>query len=58
MINVPPDVQQAAWTGLGLSIIERRVYATGGRENGEARRENLIYVPLPFRTFIPSVSDD
>jgi hypothetical protein len=57
LINVPSTVQQSAWTDLGLSVVERLVYATGGREDERARNTNLVYVPLPFRSFIPSVSE-
>jgi hypothetical protein len=54
VINVPEEAQSASWTHLGVAVVERRVYVTGGQENGASRAGNLIFMPLPFRTFIPS----
>lgn len=56
VLNTPPDV--AAWTEPGVTHVETRIYALGGRRDGALSDLSLVYSALPFQTFIPAAPSD
>jgi len=52
VLNMPPDV--AAWTEPGVTHVETRIYALGGRKGDMLSDSTLVYSPLVFQTFIPA----
>lgn len=52
VLNMPPDV--AAWTDPGVTHVETRIYALGGRMGSALSDGTLVYSPLVFQTFIPA----
>jgi DNA-binding CsgD family transcriptional regulator len=52
VLNLPPDV--AAWTEPGVTHVETRIYALGGRMGSALSDGTLVYSPLVFQTFIPA----
>lgn len=56
VLNAPPDAQ--TWTEPGVTHVETRIYALGGRRNEALSDATLIYAPLAFQTFIPAAPSD
>lgn len=52
VLNMPPDV--TAWTEPGVTHVETRIYALGGRVDDTLSDGTLVYSPLVFQTFIPA----
>ncbi len=57
-VVIPMLKDNLSWTDLGVTSVETRIYALGGRQNGELVDFNYIYAPLIHRTFLPAVGDD
>ncbi|GMQ78165.1 MAG: hypothetical protein BMS9Abin02_0664 [Anaerolineae bacterium] len=57
-VVMPMLKDNLSWTDLGVTSVEARIYALGGRQNGELVDFNYIYAPLIHRTFLPAVGDD
>ncbi len=56
VLNAPPDAQ--TWTEPGVTHVETRIYALGGRRNEALSDATLIYAPLAYQTFIPAAPSD
>lgn len=56
VLNAPPDAQ--AWTEPGVTHVETRIYALGGRRNEALSDATLIFAPLAYQTFIPAAPSD
>jgi len=56
VLNAPPDAQ--TWTEPGVTHVETRIYALGGRRNEMLSDATLIYDPLAYQTFIPAAPSD
>ena len=57
-VVMPMLKDNLSWTGLGVTNVESRIYALGGRQDGQLVDLNYIYAPLIHRTFLPAVGDD
>ncbi len=57
-VVMPMLKDNLSWTDLGVTSVETRIYALGGRQDGELVDFNYIYAPLIHRTFLPAVGDD
>ena len=56
VLNAPPGAQ--TWTEPGVTHVETRIYALGGRRNEALSDATLIYAPLAYQTFIPAAPSD
>jgi len=56
VLNAPPDV--TAWSAPGVTHVETRIYALGGRRGAALSDATLVYAPLAFQTFIPAAPSD
>ena len=56
VLNAPPGAQ--TWTEPGVTHVETRIYALGGRHNDTLSDATLIYAPLAYQTFIPAAPSD
>lgn len=52
VLNMPPGV--AEWADPGVTHVETRIYALGGRLGDTFSDGTLVYSPLVFQTFIPA----
>lgn len=52
ILNMPPDA--VTWTEPGVTHVETRIYALGGRKGDTLSDSTLVYAPLVFQTFIPA----
>lgn len=52
VLNMPPDVVE--WAEPGVTHVETRIYALGGRRDDILSDGTLVYSPLVFQTFIPA----
>lgn len=52
VLNAPPDI--AAWGAPGVTHVETRIYALGGRVGASLSDANLVYSPLTYQTYIPA----
>lgn len=56
-VNTPmQDDGLAAWMGLGVTLVETRIYASGGRQGSVLIPDLYVYEPLAFRTYLPATS--
>jgi DNA-binding CsgD family transcriptional regulator/N-acetylneuraminic acid mutarotase len=46
------------WWQPGVTHVETRIYAQGGRQGETLLDDNLVYSPFVFQTFIPAASSD
>ena len=56
VVNDPQLASNDRWAHLGVSSVERRIYAMGGQLNQGPSRDNLVFVPFPYESFIPASS--
>lgn len=56
VLNAPPDAQ--SWTEPGVTHVETRIFALGGRRNEALSDATLVYSPLAYQTFIPAAPSD
>lgn len=56
VVNTPMLAEDPTWANLGVASVEVRIYALGGRRNGELSDNNLVYAPLVYQTFIPAAA--
>ena len=57
-VEMPMLDQDLAWYDLGVTSVETRIYAIGGRSEGEILSEIYIFMPFIHRTFLPTVGDE
>jgi N-acetylneuraminic acid mutarotase len=56
VVNTPALVDTAGWPFAGVSQVETRIYALGGRKGDTYLDETLIYAPLVYQTYIPAAT--
>jgi DNA-binding CsgD family transcriptional regulator/N-acetylneuraminic acid mutarotase len=56
VVNTPALENASSWSNLGVATVESRLYALGGRLDGEPTAETYVYAPFIFQTFIPAAS--
>ncbi|MCP4427941.1 MAG: winged helix-turn-helix transcriptional regulator [Chloroflexi bacterium] len=56
VVNSPNLAETSAWTRLGASNVETRIFVLGGRRGGEPSAETLVYAPFVYQTFIPAAA--
>jgi hypothetical protein len=56
-IEMPMLETGEIWLNLGVANVETRIYAQGGRLNNKLSPDNYLYVPLIYRTYLPTVRD-
>jgi DNA-binding CsgD family transcriptional regulator/N-acetylneuraminic acid mutarotase len=56
VVNTPVLENATSWSSLGVAVVESRLYALGGRLDGEATAATYVYAPFIFQTFIPAAS--
>jgi N-acetylneuraminic acid mutarotase len=56
VVNTPTLVDTAGWPFPGVSQVETRIYALGGRKGDTYLDETLIYAPLVYQTYIPAAT--
>jgi DNA-binding CsgD family transcriptional regulator/N-acetylneuraminic acid mutarotase len=54
-IELPMLDNAPAWYHLGVTNVETRIYALGGRKKGEIISDSYTYMPLIHQTFLPAV---
>ncbi|MEZ4510819.1 MAG: LuxR C-terminal-related transcriptional regulator [Chloroflexota bacterium] len=54
VVNLPLPDEMGDWAYLGVTHIESRIYALGGRQGEKLTDSNLVYAPLVYQTFLPS----
>lgn len=57
-IEMPMLENAPAWSHLGVTSVETRVYALGGRQGETIQLGNYVYEPFKHRTFLPTVGGD
>jgi DNA-binding CsgD family transcriptional regulator/N-acetylneuraminic acid mutarotase len=48
----------SSWHSLGVTNVETRIYALGGRQGDEILTANYIYAPFIHQTFLPAVGGE
>jgi DNA-binding CsgD family transcriptional regulator len=56
VVNTPMLEEMASWPHAGVSHVETRIYALGGRHGDIYLDDTLIYAPFVYQTFIPAAS--
>ncbi|MFN2188530.1 MAG: kelch repeat-containing protein [Candidatus Promineifilaceae bacterium] len=56
--EMPMLVDAEPWRGLGVTNVETRIYAIGGRQGGEILADSYIFAPFIHQTFLPAVGGD
>lgn len=56
VVNSPMLTESTNWPYVGVTHIETRIFAQGGREGDTLLADNMIYAPLVYQTFIPAAS--
>ncbi len=56
VLNAPPDMLD--WRTPGVTHVETRIYAVGGRRGEALSDANLVYSPLTYQTYIPAAPSD
>ena len=54
VVNLPMPDEMGDWAYLGVTHIESRIYALGGRQGDQLTDTNFVYAPLVYQTFLPS----
>jgi DNA-binding CsgD family transcriptional regulator len=57
-IEMPMLEDASSWHNIGVTSVETRVYALGGRQNETILSDNYIYEPFTHRTYLPTVGGD
>jgi len=56
VLNAPPDTFN--WRAPGVTHVETRIYAVGGRRGDLLSDATLVYSPLTYQTYIPAAPSD
>jgi DNA-binding CsgD family transcriptional regulator len=56
--EMPMLEDASSWHGLGVTNVETRIYAIGGKRGGEILTESYIYAPFIHQTYLPAVGGD
>jgi len=57
-IEMPMIEDESSWHHIGVTSVETRVYALGGRQNETITSANYVYEPFKHRTFLPTVGGE
>lgn len=57
-VEIPMLAENPSWYDLGVSSVETRIYAFGGRQGDEILSGTFVYEPLEHRTFLPTLGSD
>jgi hypothetical protein len=57
-IEMPMVQDGASWHGLGVTNVETRIFALGGRQGEDIMLDNYIYAPFIHQTFLPAVGSE
>jgi len=57
-VDLPMLDDSNAWQQLGVTSIETRLYALGGRQGDKFLTVNYIYTPFVHKTFLPALTSD
>lgn len=57
-LEMPMLSEVNSWYDLGVTNVETRIFALGGRQDEEILSANYVYAPLIHRTFLPAVGGD
>ena len=47
-----------AWGAPGVTHVETRIYAVGGRQDGTLSDATLVYSPFTYQTYIPAAPSE
>jgi len=56
VVNTPMQEDAASWANLGVTNVETKIFALGGRMGDSLSDGNYIYSPFVYQTFIPAAS--
>ena len=56
VVNTPMLKDVSTWKNLGVTNVETKIYALGGKMGDALSADNYIYSPLVYQTFIPAAS--
>ena len=56
VLNAPPGV--TTWAAPGVTHVETRIYAVGGRQSDALSDATLVYSPLTYQTYIPAAPSE
>jgi DNA-binding CsgD family transcriptional regulator len=56
VLNMPVPANLTGWSHLGVAVIERQIFAVGGRQANDVVTDAFIYVPFRYQSFIPAAS--
>src|SRR5690606_9487384 len=57
VLNLPFS-EEDEWWQPGVTHVETRIYAQGGRQGETLLDSNLVYAPFVYQTFIPAASSE
>jgi hypothetical protein len=57
-VEMPVLDGASSWHGLGVTNVESRIYAQGGRQDSIILADNYVFAPFIHRTYLPTVGDD
>jgi DNA-binding CsgD family transcriptional regulator len=57
VVNMPMFDGESSWTDLGVTNVETRIYALGGRAADDLVDDNYVYAPLVYQFFIPATNN-
>ncbi len=58
VVNTPMLEEQSTWSEMGVTNVETRIYAIGGRFADQLQTGSYVYTPIIYQTFIPAASAD
>ena len=56
VLNAPPGI--TTWAAPGVTHVETRIYAVGGRLSDALSDATLVYSPLTYQTYIPAAPSE
>jgi N-acetylneuraminic acid mutarotase len=56
VVNTPMLENEDAWTDLGVTHVETKIYALGGKIGNTRSDQNYTYSPMVYQTFIPAAA--
>ena len=56
VLNAPPGI--TTWAAPGVTHVETRIYAVGGRHSNTLSDATLVYSPLTYQTYIPAAPSE
>lgn len=56
VVNTPMLEEHPTWSNMGVTNVETRIYALGGRFADELQAGSYVYTPVIYQTFIPAAA--